>query len=99
MSYSQIYAAANDAEFQGRCQVALWKAAQDISSESPDVENRQARLDWSTRVLRDGANITPRQLAMQVLRNPVISADPVAADDGAIQYQVNVVVLDLMAIG
>lgn len=99
MSYAAIYNAANDPDFQGRCQVALWRAAQDISSESPEVENRQARLDWATRVLRDGANITPRQLAMQVLRNPVIAADPIAADDGAIQYQVNVVVLDLMAIG
>lgn len=99
MSYADIYNAANDPAFQGRCQVAMWKAAQDISNESSDALNHQARHDWSTRVLQDGANITPRQLAMQVLRNPVISAAPNEADDDAIQYQVNVVIADLIAIG
>lgn len=99
MSYTDIYTAANDAAFQGRCQVAMWKAAQDIASEAPGTEGHQARKDWATRVLQDRANITPRQLAMQVLRNPVIAAAPAAAGDDALQYQVNTVVADLIAIG
>lgn len=99
MTYAAIYTAANEAVFQGRCQVAMWKAAQDVVAESPSTEGHKSRMDWATRVLRDGANITPRQLAMQVLRNAVIAADPVAASDSDMQYQVNSVINDLIAIG
>jgi hypothetical protein len=99
MSYADIYAAANDPAFQGRCQVAIWKAAQDIANEDPATEGHAARMDWVTRVLQDRPNITPRQLAVQVLRNPVIAGDPEGVDDGAIQYQVNTILADLIAIG
>lgn len=99
MSYATIYIAANGGEFQGRCQVAVWKAAQDIAAESPGVENHQERIDWATRVLQDRPNITPRQLAMQVLRNATIAAAPDSASDSDIQFQVNSVVDDLIAIG
>lgn len=96
MSYADIYAAANDGPFQGRCQVAMWKAAQDISAEAPGTPER---MDWATRILQDRANITPRQLAMQVLRNPTIAAAPASASDGDIQFQVNSVLPALLAIG
>lgn len=77
----------------------MWKAAQDVVAESPDTPNHQARMDWATRVLRDGTNITPRQLAMQVLRNAVIAADPGNASDSDVQFQVNSIIEDLIAIG
>ena len=99
MSYADIFSAANDTDFQGRCQVAMWKAAQDIAAEASSTADHAARLDWASRVLQDRANITPRQLAMQVLRNPVIAATPAAAPDGDLQYQVNVLINDLIAIG
>lgn len=99
MAYADIYNAANDALFQGRCQVAMWKAAQDIAAESPDTANHKARLDWASRVLQDSANVTPRQLAMQVLRNPTIAASPSASSDGDLQYQVNSVLDSLIAVG
>lgn len=99
MAYADIFNAANDAMFQGRCLVAMWKAAQDISSEAPDTPNHGARMDWATRVLQDRTNITPRQLAMQVLRNGTIAANPGAASDGDIQFQVNSIVGELIAVG
>ena len=99
MSYSDIYAAANDATFQGRCSVAAWNAAQAIVSESPDTANHQSRKDWATRVLQDRANITPLQLAMQVLRNSVIAGAPSTASDNDIQFQVDSVLADLITIG
>lgn len=99
MSYSDIFAAANDATFQGRCLVAAWTSAQAIKTEDPATPDHQARKDWADRMLADRPNITPRQLAMQVLRNPVIAAAPAAADDGALQYQVNAIIGDLIAIG
>lgn len=99
MSYSTIYAAANDAEFQGRCQVAMWVAAQAISAEAANTADHAARLDWASRVLQDRANITPRQLAMQVLRNPTIALGPLSATDGDLQFQVNSVIAALIQIG
>lgn len=99
MAYKDIYAAVNDEVFRGRCQVAMWKAAQDIANEPDTTPHHQERRDWATRVLQDHANITPRQLVMQVLRNPVIAGDVEAADDGALQYQVNTILDDLIRIG
>lgn len=97
--YADIFNAANDALFQGRCQVAMWLAAGDIINEAPSTSNHAARLDWANRVLQDRANITPRQLAMQVLRNTTIAANPGASTDGDIQFQVNSVLAALIAIG
>lgn len=99
MAYADIYTAANDVTFQGRCQVAMWTAAQAIASEATNTSNHAARIDWAARVLTDRANITPRQLAMQVLRNATIAAAPASASDGDLQFQVNSVVGDLIAIG
>lgn len=99
MAYSDIYTAANDATFQGRCQVAMWKAAQDIMAEDSGTPNHTQRGDWANRVLQDKATITPRQLAMQVLRNAVIAGNPTAAADADIQFQVNSIVAALIAIG
>lgn len=99
MAYTDIYTAANDATFQGRCMVAMWSAAGDIMSESANTANHGARLDWANRVLQDSPNITPRQLAMQVLRNATIAAAHAAAADSDIQFQVNSVLPSLIQIG
>lgn len=99
MAYADIFKAVNDPLFQGRCMVAMWKAAQDVSNESKDVDGHQARKDWSMRVLQNNANITPEQLSMQVLRNATIAAGPAAASDDDIQYQVNTILPSLIAIG
>jgi hypothetical protein len=99
MAYADIYAAANDSAFQGRCLVALWTAAQDVATEDPATTDHIARLDWATRVLQDHANISARQLAMQVLRNSTIATAPSSAADADIQFQVNSVLGALIAIG
>lgn len=99
MAYADIYNAANDQMFQGRCLVAMWRAAQDIAAESPSTQNHQQRLDWATRALQDHAIITPRQLAMQVLRNGTIAANPGASSDDDIQFQVNSILPSLISIG
>jgi hypothetical protein len=100
MACADIYNAATDtAIFQPRCQVAMWKAAQDIMGESPQTPDYARRVAWATNVLRDKAAITPKQLAMQVLRNPTIAANPGAAVDGDIQFQVNSIIGDLLNIG
>jgi hypothetical protein len=98
-SYAIIFAAANSPDFQGRCLVALCIAARDIIAEAADAPDHHARLDFAVRVMRDSAKVTPRQLAMQVLINPAIAADPTNADDDLIQAQVNTVIPALIAIG
>jgi cytochrome c5 len=99
MAYADIFNAANDPLFQGRCLVAMWRAAQDIAAEAPEAPSHQQRADWATRVLQDKAIITPRQLAMQVLRNMTIAANPGGSSDDDIQFQVNSILLPLIAIG
>lgn len=99
MAYIDIYTASNDATFQGRCLVAAWTAAGDIINEATNTTNHASRLDWANKVLRDSANISHRQLAMQVLRNTTIAANPTAALDSDIQFQVNSIVTALILIG
>jgi hypothetical protein len=99
MDYLGIYGMANDAAFQSRCRVAMWCAAQDISVEPEDTPDTTTRKEWAKRVLQDVVTIKPHVLAMQVLRNPVIAADPTSAPDDAIQFQVNAAISSIIAIG
>ncbi len=99
MAYADIYNAATDANWQGRCQVAMWKAAHDILAEDPGTPDHERRHDWAVSALRDQLTITPKQVAMQVLRNATIAANPGAATDSDIQFQVNSVLGDLLTIG
>ena len=99
MSYTTIFDAAENALFQKQCTVATWKAAQDILGEDPSTQNYGARRGWATNILQGFAKITPRQLAVQVLRNATIAANAASATDGDIQFQVNSIISDLVAIG
>lgn len=99
MAYADIYNAAVDSIFQGRCYVAAWKAAQDIVNEDANTANHSARLDWALRALTDRLSITGKQLAMQVLRNGTIAANPGASTDNDLSFQVGVVIPDLIRIG
>jgi hypothetical protein len=99
MNLLDIYTAAHDTQFQNRCRVATWIAAQNIAAESPSTPNHDSRKDWSIRALQDNITIKPHQLAMQVLRNPVIAANPAGAADDDIQFQVNSVIDAIIAIG
>lgn len=99
MTYLSIYHAATNEDFQARCRVATWKAAQDIVAEDPATSDHAMRAEWASQVLNDTAAITDRQLAMQVLRNPVIAADPALAEDDAIQYQVNSILPSIIGLG
>ena len=99
MAYADTYAAVSDPIFCGRCMVAMWVAAQAIISEDPGAADHQRRYDWAVSVLRDQVSISPRLLAMQVLRNATIAANPTAAVDGDLQFQVNSIIADLITLG
>lgn len=100
MAYVDVYNAAVDtAIFQPKCLVATWKAAQDIVAEASNTPNHAARYDWAVRVLTDKAAITPKQLAMQVLRNPTIAASPGAASDNDISFAIASFLPDIIKIG
>jgi hypothetical protein len=99
MSLTAVYDAANDPAFQGRCLAACWVAANDILAEDPQTAGHAGRLNWATNVLRDKTAATPRQIAVQVLRNATIAGNPTAATDGDIQFQVNSVIATLVVLG
>ena len=96
MAYADIYNAATDNLFQGRCMAALWARAQVVVNEDP---RDPVRFAWAQNVLKDKAAITPRQVAMQVLRNSTIAANPGQSPDGDIEFQIVQVLDDLIAIG
>ena len=99
MSYLAIYTAANDPDFQARCKVALWKAAYDITNEDPQTVNHEARLNWARTVQQGRLALTDATLAQAVLTNTTIAANPSAASDGDIQFQVSVLLACLIAQG
>jgi len=99
MAYADIYLASKDATFQGRCLVAARDAANDILAESPQTANHTARRTWAVNTLRGQANITPELLAIQVLRNPTIAANPTAAPDGDLKFVIISYLTDLIEIG
>jgi hypothetical protein len=99
MNYAAVFGAANDPVFQGRCVVATWKAAQDVLTESPGTPNYAVRRQWALNTLRGNTAITPRNLAVQVLRNATIAASPATATDNDLQFQVNSILADLIEIG
>jgi len=99
MSYAARFTAATDVTFQGRCLVACWVAAQDILAEATNTPNYVNRRNWAVNILQGQTRISPRQIAIQVLRNASIAANPTASPDGDLQFQVNSIIDDLLAIG
>ena len=99
MSYDAIYAASKDEAFQGRCLVACWKAAQDILAEDPGTPNYEVRRGWAVNILQGTQRASAQQIAVQVLRNVTIAANPQAAVDGDLQFQINSIISDRTALG
>lgn len=99
MAYADIYNAANDSMFQGRCRVALWIAADSIIAEDPATPNHEARVNWALTAQQNRLHLTQENLAQAVLRNPSIAANPGASSDSDIQFQVNSLIDWLIAAG
>jgi len=109
MSYSDVWAAANDADFQGRCMAGLWDIAQAIVTNAGNgtlttpTGNRDLTttdaVNFAMKVLRGEQRITQQQLAVQILRDGTIAADPATSTDGSIQYNIKDFWFDFMAIG
>lgn len=99
MNYLGIYSTACDKDFQNRCRVAMWRAAQAITGQDPTLEGHAMRIDWAERVLREEVKITDRQLALQVLRKVSIADNPADTPDQDVQAQVDAVINSIIAIG
>ncbi len=99
MSYAAIYAASKDETFQGRCLVAARAAANDIMAEATNTPNHAARRAWAVNILRGRQTITPEVLAVQILRNATVAANPTAAPDGDLKFVVVSLLAELIEIG
>jgi len=99
MSYAARFTAATDVTFQGRCLVACWVAAQDILAEATNTPNYGERRGWATNILQGRQQASNQQIAVQVLRNATIAAAPATSPDADLQFQVNSIIADLVAIG
>ena len=95
MAFIDNWNNASDATFQGRCMGGLWQVCITKKAGTPTAEE----TNYIQKVLQDLQKITPRVLAMQVLRNATIAADPVNSSDGDLEYQLNQVWDDLLEIG
>ena len=100
MAYVDIWNAEQDKViFQPRCIVATQIAALNIINEPTNTPSHNLRLDWANKVMTGTLLITPAILAGLVLQNATIAANPGAALDSDIQFQVNSIIPQLMAIG
>jgi len=99
MAYSDIYTAANDATFQGRCLAAAWQTAQHVVAGDEGYDASAPSKDFAYSLLRDQTRITAKQVAMQVLRNATIAANVSTSTDSDIDWQVKQTWLDLVSIG
>jgi hypothetical protein len=96
-TYAEIYAAATDEAFQARCRAALWEQANKVANGDEGfpaagqahASNADEDRLYALAVLRDQARLTDRVLAMQVLRNSSIAANPAASADADILWQLN----------
>jgi hypothetical protein len=98
MAYQDDYNTANSAAFQSMSYVASWVIAQDIAG-TPIENTTQARKDWAQKVMTERTNITPRQLAFQMMRNAAVKAAGVASTDEQMQQACLGVLDDLVRIG
>lgn len=99
MAFSDIYTAANDETFQGRCLAAAWQTAQHVIAGDEGYDVSAPSRDFAYSLLRDQTRITAKQVAMQVLRNATIAANVAASMDNDIDWQVKQTWLDLVSIG
>lgn len=99
MAFSDIYTAANDETFQGRCLAAAWQTAQHVIAGDEGYDASVPGKDFAYSLLRDQTRITAKQVAMQVLRNATIAANVATSTDSDIDWQVKQVWLDLVSIG
>lgn len=105
MAFIDVFNAASDADFQGRCLAAAWQTAQHVIAGDEGYDASAPSKDFAYSLLRDQSRITPRQVAMQVLRNATIASKvatettPDTSTDSEIDWQVKQVWLDLVSIG
>ena len=77
-TYADIYNAAIDSNYQGRCYVAAWLVAWDILGDS---NAPQERKEWAGEVVQRRMAVTPEQLVMALMRNATVQAQVGAATD------------------
>ena len=99
MAFTDIYTAANDETFQGRCLAAAWQTAQHVIAADEGYDVSAPSKDFAYSLLRDQTRITAKQVAMQVLRNATIAGNVASSTDSDIDWQVKQVWLDLVSIG
>lgn len=99
MALIDVYNASQDADFQGRCLAATWTTAQRVLDNTTDYDLSAQSKNYALKVLRQQQVVSSPQIAVQVLRNSVIAANPTTSPDSDFLYQVRIVWPDLMAIG
>ena len=99
MAFLDVFNAASNADFQGRCLAAAWQTAQHVIAEDEGYNASLDSKNFALKLLRDQATITPRQVAMQVLRNATIAGTVATSTDSDIDWHVKQIWPDLMEIG
>jgi|PlaIllAssembly_1097288.scaffolds.fasta_scaffold194525_2 hypothetical protein len=99
MAFIDIYNASQDASFQGRCLVAAWGVAQHVRADDAGYDLSVSSKNYAVKLLRQHVVITKEQLAIQILRNGDIAANPSGALDDTLDWQTKNVWSELIDIG
>jgi len=109
MALIDVYTAANDTTFQGRCMAAAWQTAQHVIAGDEGYDVSAPSKDFAYSLMRDQTRITAKQVAMQVLRNATIAGNiatvltnnpaNAATEDSDLDWQIKTIWGDLVSIG
>lgn len=93
MSLQAVYEASQDAAFQGRCLAAAWSIAaaivrgETITNNASQSLNTTSCTNFSLRLLRKENRVSSEQMAVLMLSNTTIAANPGASTDIDLQWQ------------
>ncbi len=93
MSLQAVYEASQDATFQGRCLAAAWSIAAAIvrgesTANAASVSlNTTSCTNFALRLLRKQQTLSQEQIAILILANTTIAANPGASTDDSLQWQ------------
>jgi hypothetical protein len=96
MALIDVYNASVDQTFQRRCTVALWKALVEVFSEPRTVPKHGERVAYAIAYFKGAIVPKDQSLAILVLRDTAIAANPTAATDAQIINQVAASLNDLL---
>jgi hypothetical protein len=88
-TYVELFSLVDNATFQQRVRVAMWRAATDVLNEADSVDAHKTRMLLARKLMTDAVQTPPRLFVIVLLQNPTIFTGGAASSDNDLQFAVN----------